>query len=232
MTIKLLNYSLFLSLFITQFISCGWIDQSSRSVFEPDATKKAPSRSQNLVSKNQYDQLMEKYRSVYAENQKLKEKLGISVKPIESEYSAVDSNTISINSDQTKIPGVIPSDKNNTDQNQQDDFQKDMMAYEQGLKNFEEKKFLAARKLFEQSSTSEFLQIKVRSKLYLGRTFMMEDQYDLALQMFDEVITSHAYSSYVFEALRFGAECAKKLKQETKFQEYVSLLQDVFKQSV
>ena len=234
MIIKLWMNLFIYSLFLTQFISCGWIDQSSRSVFEPDQSKKAPARSQNLVSKNQYDQLMEKYRAVYSENQKLKEKLGISVKPLADDFQSADSNTISINQESSKDQNVNPVKQMSNEGASVDDenFQKNMSNYEEGLKNFDEKKYLAARKLFEQTSTSSFSQIKVRSRFYLGRTFMMEDQYDLALQMFDEVITSHAYSSYVFEALRFGAECAKKLKQETKYQEYVSLLQDVFKQSV
>ena len=73
-------------------------------------------------------------------------------------------------------------------------------------------------------------QVKARSKLLMGELLMKQKEYDLALQVLEDVIHHYAYSSIVLKALENLIVCTEHLKLEEKKAQYTSLLKDIFEQ--
>ena len=53
-------------------------------------------------------------------------------------------------------------------------------------------------------------------------------QYDLALQVFEDIINKNAHSGVVLGALKHAQLCAEKLGIQNKKDQYTSMLVDVF----
>lgn len=68
----------------------------------------------------------------------------------------------------------------------------------------------------------------MRAKLQIGELLMKQNQYDLALQSFEDIIQKYAQSGVVIDALRNAAICGDKLGLANKRDQYSSMLKDVF----
>lgn len=77
-----------------------------------------------------------------------------------------------------------------------------------------------------ENSTSR--QVRVRAKYLLGEILFKQKEYDLAMQVFEEIISKDAFSGMVLKSLGRLIICAEKLKQEKKQQQYYSILHDFF----
>jgi len=89
-------------------------------------------------------------------------------------------------------------------------------------------KFEAALTLLKELEGSKEKQIVVRSKMMLGDLLFNQGEYDLASQVYEEIINKHAFSGFVIKALGKLIVCSEKLKQEQKQAKYYSLLHDFF----
>jgi tetratricopeptide (TPR) repeat protein len=77
-----------------------------------------------------------------------------------------------------------------------------------------------------ENSTSR--QVRVRAKYLLGEILFKQKEYDLAMQVFEEIISKDAFSGMVLKSLGRLIICCEKLKQEKKQQQYYSILHDFF----
>ncbi len=89
-------------------------------------------------------------------------------------------------------------------------------------------KFENALVILKQLENSKEKQVVVRSKMMLGDLLFNQGEYDLALQVYEEVIKKYAFSAYVLKALGKLVACCEKLKLPEKGAKYYSLLHDFF----
>jgi tetratricopeptide (TPR) repeat protein len=92
-------------------------------------------------------------------------------------------------------------------------------------------KFEAALTTLKELENSNEKEIVVRAKMMLGDLLFNQGEYDLASQVYDEVIKKYAFSGYVIKALGRLVACSEKLKQPEKQAKYYSLLHDFFEAS-
>jgi TolA-binding protein len=89
-------------------------------------------------------------------------------------------------------------------------------------------KFENALIILKELETSKEKQIVVRSKMMLGDLLFNQGEFDLASQVYEEVITKYAFSGLVLKALGKLIVCSEKLKQPERQAKYYSLLHDFF----
>ncbi len=92
-------------------------------------------------------------------------------------------------------------------------------------------KFENALVLLKELENSKEKQIVVRAKIMLGDLLFNQGEFDLASQVYEEVIKKYAFSGYVLKALGKLVTCSEKLKQPEKQAKYYSLLHDFFEAS-
>lgn len=78
------------------------------------------------------------------------------------------------------------------------------------------------------SKSSSNKQIQVRAKFGTGEVLLAQKEYDLAMQVYEDIINNHVYSGLVLNALKRAITCSEELKLTDKKARYESLLKDVF----
>lgn len=91
-----------------------------------------------------------------------------------------------------------------------------------------ENKFDQALNVLKELETSKEGQIAVRAKMMLGDLLFNQNEYDLALQVYEEIINQYGFSGFVIKALGKLVVCCEKLNQPEKQAKYYSLLHDFF----
>jgi len=86
----------------------------------------------------------------------------------------------------------------------------------------------AALTLLKELENSSIRQIRVRTKFYLGELLFIQGEFDLAMQIYEEIIQRDAFSGIVIKVLGRLIVCSEKLKQKKKQQKYYSILHDFF----
>ena len=89
-------------------------------------------------------------------------------------------------------------------------------------------KFNDGLNLLKEVENSTSRQVRVRAKFLLGEILFKQKEFDLAMQVFEEIISKDAFSGMVLKSLGRLIICAEKLKQEKKQQQYYSILHDFF----
>lgn len=85
-----------------------------------------------------------------------------------------------------------------------------------------------ALKIFQALEVSTTIQVKVRAKFYIGEILLAKKQYDLAMQSFESIVNSYAFSGLVIDSLRHLVTCTDQLGIVDKKQKYLLMLKDVF----
>lgn len=75
---------------------------------------------------------------------------------------------------------------------------------------------------------SDNIQIKVRSKFWIGEILFKQGEYDLSMQIFEEIVSHYAFSGIVIKTLGRLIVCSDKLKLKKKYDLYYSILHDFF----
>jgi TolA-binding protein len=91
-------------------------------------------------------------------------------------------------------------------------------------------KFDMALTLIKELEKSPVRQIEVRAKYLLGEILFKQGEYDLAMQVYEEILTKYAYSGLVIKSLGRLIVCSDKLKQTAKQEKYYSFLHDFFEE--
>ena len=108
--------------------------------------------------------------------------------------------------------------------------EKEIAIYRKGLALGKSGKHKQAMELFHQLEGSPHAQMQVRAKFQVGELFYSQGEFDLALQVYEEIVGSYAFSGIVIKTLQRLVDCTQKLNLSEKKDRYHSMLSNVFKQ--
>ena len=100
--------------------------------------------------------------------------------------------------------------------------------WRQAARFVEQKKYDQALSLLRPLEKSRVKQIVVRTRFLTAEILYAQHEYDLAFQVYEEVIQQYAFSGLVLAALGRLVSCADKLNLTAKKEQYYSLLHDFF----
>ena len=228
------TYSLFgLTMFLVLLLSlegCSWIS-NRRTLFSSEEEKTVP--------KDQYDQLLAKYEML------LKGRDG----EVSDNSSSAAVEKHELVDDLNKIgpgigdlietvdvfggKGLVSNSRQATPyqgQYDQETVTEEMAKLESGRKLVHQNKFDEALKTLKQLEASRIAPIRVQSKFLMGEMLFRQNEYDLSMQIFEEILHKEAFSSLVINSLGRLIVCAEKLKLAKKKEQYFSILHDLFGQ--
>lgn len=209
--------------------SCSWYRDLERSLVEDDEKNQKRSR---VVPREQYDQLLVKYEELSKKYESLKEKppgqdsLVDEIQQTKSENFAnttpnVETETVDA------FPGGATAAAATTPVEVPSDIESQLSLYRRGLA-LKASNSGEATKIFQQLETKAIAPVKVRAKYQIGEMLLGKGQFDLALQVFEDIINKHAHSGVVIDALRGAVTASQKLGLGNKKEQYSSMLTDVF----
>ncbi len=211
--------------------SCSWYRDLERSLVADDEKNARRTQAKSrTVPREQYDQLLVKYEELSKKYESAKEgkpqqSLVDELQNTQAENFArtspnVDTETVNLNPGDTVVisaEGVtVPGD-----------LESQLSLYRRGLA-MKASNPGEATKIFQELELKGAPTVKVRAKLQIGELLLSRQQYDLALQVFEDIITKGAHSGVVLDALRYAEVCADKLGLVSKKEQYHSMLSDVF----
>ena len=242
LNIRLLPIILIMSL----FHSCSWLSKR-KSLFGGPKEEMKPKMKEapKAVSNDQYNQLLERYDRLKREHEqsimktnssKLMSDLGKAPEvepelPLDNAPSLAD--TVDVFADDgpgMKKPNVVELGKFSA----RDRFPVSINTEINQLKEAQNARRVGdingAMKIYRIIEKSSNEQVKVRAKYNIAEILFDQKDYDLAMQAYEEIINSHAYSGLVIKALGRLIACTEKLKLKEKKEKYYSILHDFFKQ--
>jgi len=211
-----LKYSLIPFASLLLLSSCSWYRDLERSLVEDDEKKMKSSRS---VPRAQYDQLLVKYEELSKKYEQLKEKPASGQDSLVDELQRTSSNVETVNvfeGGSQPSPIEVPSD-----------IESQLSLYRRGLA-LKESNPGEATKIFQQLENQAISPVRARAKFQIGEMLLARGQYDMALQVYEDVINKNAESGIVLDALRGAVVASDKLGIPNKKDQYSSMLNDVF----
>ena len=206
--------------------SCAWYRDLERSLVEDDEKKANKSRT---VSREQYDQLLVKYEELSKKYETLKEgpkesnSLVDELQKSSSEnFANVSPNVETVDASSGKNQQVVVATENISS-----DVESQLALFRKGVM-MKSSNPGEATKIFQQLESQGAPAVKVRSKLQIGELLYGKGQFDLALQVFEDIINTQAHSGIVLDALKYAVVCSDKLGIQNKKDQYASMLNDVF----
>jgi hypothetical protein len=228
---SLFTYVVCMGLFTGCSYLKSWREPLEESGDTP-AAKEKPSQAgvPSTVSKKQYDELLAKYSELQAKYVYLeKTKAGPRSSNSKSDMMAELVETVDVFSDSKESKELVDYASKDTSSEPVSQIQKDVTDLQMAIEKFGSNDFDTAINLLKRLENSKIGQVSVRAKLYIGKMLMKQKEFDLALQVFEEIIMTQAFSGVVIESLESLVLCSRELGLEKKFRQYKSLLTDVFK---
>ncbi len=96
----------------------------------------------------------------------------------------------------------------------------------------EQKEFAMALENIKQLEGSPVRQIAVRAKYFQGEALFHQEEFDLAMQAYKDIVSQHAFSGLALSALKRLILCSEKLELEEERKKYHSILHDFFEEEV
>lgn len=210
--------------------SCAWYRDLERSLVEDD--EKQAKRSQRAVPREQYDQLLVKYEELSKKYEQLKEQPKNSQGNLVDELQKTQSENFAQTSSnvETETVNLFPGDTQNAAPATIEvpaDIESQLSLYRRGLA-LKASNPGEATKIFQQLENQAISPVKSRAKFQIGEMLLGRGQYDLALQVFEDIINKNAESGVVLDALKYAVVASEKLGATAKRDQYASMLNDVF----
>lgn len=236
---NVLSLSLVLSL-----SSCSWIS-SKRSLFGDDRETKDEVRSAKLqsVPKEQYEQLQKKYNELLAKTKNLpvqqQEEPKMAPEDIVNQLNQANENSDLVETVDVFGGDPIPKKINSIDTREvvaqvnvpASEIESQIIKLERAQVLTGQNKFDQSLTILKELENSNVRQVKVRAKYEIGELLFIQGEYDLAMQVFEEIIHREAFSGVVLKVLGRLIVCSDKLKLSKKKQKYYSILHDFFEQA-
>lgn len=217
-----LNRNLSLSLLVCLLaISCSsWVKSTRKMINDEENAQK------KWVHVNQYNDVVEKNKILEQKIEILEGQLSPNSRQVveqdnkrdEMITEVVDLSTLTTPEPAKKVvqpaPVVVASPK--TIEQEVDLYQKAMLLKNNG--NLDD-----AIKILNRLNQAKSKQVLVRVKNQLGHIYQAQEQYDLAVQVYKEVIENYAFSGVVIESLSGIVECYDKLGLSNEKLKYQSL---------
>ncbi len=203
--------------------SCSWYRDVERSLVADDEKQAKNSRA---VSRQQYDQLLVKYEELSKKYETLKE--GPNKQPsLVDELQKTSGENFANNSANAETVDAFPNQVVISTDDVPSDIESQLTLYRKAV-SMKGSNPGEATKIFQQLETAGVPAVKVRSKLQIGELLYAKGQYDLALQVFEDIINKNAHSGIVLDALKLAVVCTDKLGIQDKKDQYASMINDVF----
>ncbi|MDB9786713.1 hypothetical protein OAB57_01295 [Bacteriovoracaceae bacterium] len=189
-------------------------------------------KSGQYVEKSKYDELLMKYESVL-HNRDVSQKQ----REIESSKdlsSSVDVRSESIKSEIKSVDKYLSmaskTPKNLGKKDSVRIFQESEL-FRKAIGLMSNDKFGPSMTILQKLEKSKYAQIRVRAKYHIGELLHRQNEYDLALQIFEEIIEHYAFSGFVVKAIQKSVLCAKKLGLDKKHKKFLALEKRIFRKS-
>lgn len=247
-----LSVGFILALFLVS--GCSLFESSRRPLGQPTPEEVAQGKTVvSTVPKVQYDDLVSKFEALQQENTKLKEKGHkvpvpemelLTPTPVPEVKKSIDPNlaeTVDVfAADKIEgydIPTDLPVDAmdvlkkgDNIPITSSDDekLELEIISMREGISLFKKREFSQAMKIFQQLERSKFSQIVVQAKYNIGDLLYDQGEFDLSLQVYEDVIKKFAFSGLVIKSLNKLVLCSEKLGLDKKKAQYSSMLKDFF----
>lgn len=203
------------------------------------------------VPKEQYDELARKYQDLLAQSKTMATKVTVESAPVITDdqkkpelegTTSLDPSEL-VNKIDSSIPDAvsdtpvakalstgpaIPTSLGVQTVNYTDDIDDQIVRLREVQDLIKVNKFEQALVILKELETSREKQIVVRAKMMLGDLLFNQGEFDLASQVYEEVINKYAFSGLVLKALGKLIVCSEKLKQPERQAKYYSLLHDFF----
>lgn len=205
--------------------SCSWYRNFERGLVEDDENKMRNSRT---VPREQYDQLLVKFEKLskkYEQSKESPKKQNL----LEEELQKTASENFANPSNNVETVDAFPADQQVVANGQDvpEDVESQLSLFQRGI-SLKSSNPGEATKIFQQLESQATPAIRVRSKLEIGEMLFSKSQFDLALQVFEDIINKQAHSGVVLDALKYAVICSEKLGITNKKDQYSSMLNDVF----
>lgn len=249
---SILSITLILSL-LAALSGCSWIT-SKRSLFGDD---KEENTSLQTVPKAQYDQLKQKYEKLLAGSKSApmtsdgnpllqdgKEKDLFENKDpdeIVKELNKLEPDAVAsgkapelvetvdvFGKGITKLgpaKAIVSSDYDSVD------VQGQIEQLQRARRYLAQNKMDSALNEFKLLENSPVRQIQVRARFNIGELLFRQGEFDLAMQVFEDILQKDAFSGIVIKTLGRLIACSEKLKLKKKQEQYYSILHDFFEES-
>lgn len=231
-------------------VSCSSLDLGRRSLFgEGDVvdTEKKKKEAKTTVSKAQYDQLAKKYEILLGELKKKNESINVDVAIPASPFGGKNPADLVSELSQVKSKGELvetvdvfgkggiantkrplKAQKSLVPESSGSDIESEISRLRKAQTLISQNRLDQALTILKELENSQVKQVRVRSKYYLGELLFVQGEYDLAMQIFEEIIQKDAFSGVVINALGRLIVCSEKLKLQKKKEKYYSILHDFF----
>jgi predicted negative regulator of RcsB-dependent stress response len=244
-----LTQTLVFLLIATQLVSCSYL--TTRKSLFGDSDKEGGTE---MVPKSQYDTLMKKYEMV------LKQKRDSHINSDTERVPVIDQDAYAQKRPDDMVNELNRLEKNNTKADLAetvDVFSKDSIPKSKGVSTVinpavldydnmnigkQIAQFRNAKALLTQNKHdaalselkilegSKLRQIAVRAKFNIGELLFKQGEFDLAMQIYEEILQKDAFSGLVLKTLGRLIVCSTKLKLKKKEEQYYSVLHDFFEQ--
>lgn len=222
-----LKIGLILSLLsLTLISSCAWYKNLEKSLVEDDIRQ---AKKKQVVPREKYEELLVKYEELSKKYDAITTSETKSSLVDEIQATKTPSETIDlfgspqIDSGPSTQAKTVTSSVISAPQGLEDQ----VSLYRRGV-ILRQTNPGEATKVFQQLELKSAPAIQVRAKQQIGEMLFEKEQYDLALQVFEDIISNFSHSGVVLEALKFSVICADKLGIHNKKEQYASILNDVF----
>ena len=207
-------------------LSCSsWIESTRKAIVGDDSPRQgSKSQETRWVPKGQYDSLQTKYSDLNRRYQELKD--GSPQQPANSESVDVfgKGGMAEQASGAAAMATVAAGPLDLTEKG----FNEQKKLFDEGRAAMVNGKLDQARANFMQLSRSQVYSMRAESKLYLGMIYFEQKNYDLSLQVFEDIMNQEAASGQVLNALKMAVRCSDQLNLPQKKARYQSILTDLF----
>lgn len=223
---------------VSTIAGCSWL-QSRQSLFSNEVTDDDGKPLVTTVPKEQYDQLLKKYDALQTRLQTSEasgEDVAAKIPNEALENSEILGALQNANDgDLAETVDVFASNNApaaqavvNSDNYDNVDVESQIRKLQQADAFVVQNKFDDALNNLKSLEKSPVRQIRVRARFLIGETLFKQGDFDLSMQIFEEIIQKDAFSGTVLKALGRLIVCTEKLKLDKKKEQYYSLLHDFF----
>ena len=230
-----------LTTLLTAITGCSSLVESTRkSLLGDENPRNSNAVASNWVSKQQYDQLMSKYKNLLSEYDKLKEsRLTAPGKdligelqdgpPVGESVDVFGKDALASAADAAGAKPIITEVQVAKEQSfNSEDVNKEIKVFKKAVALKASGKSDEALKIFQVLEDSRTKQIRTRARYHLAQLYFNQNEFDLSLQASEKIIFGDAFSGVVLEALNLAVKNCEKLGLEEKKLKYKSMLDDVF----
>lgn len=204
--------------------SCSWYREMERDLVEDNEKQQKKKRP---VTRQQYDQLLTKYEELSRKYEALKENPNAGQSSLVDDLQKASAENFAGNVETETVDLFAQGSANNSVIQAPSDLGSQVELYRKGI-SLKASNSGEATKIFQQLETSSDPSVAARAKFQVGEIMFSKQQYDVALQMFEDIISKYAQSGVVLDALKFAVSCSDKLGLKPKKDQYSSMLADVF----